>query len=124
MTRKEFILTLSKRYIIPILFFVILFKIGKSFYYERNKLEVIQGILEFSGFIIIAILIIGSIRLLFDKYKFLNYVFYGIIIAYLVYLIVNQRFDFEKDIFIIAFSILIEAFKLVIKKLDKITTNI
>jgi hypothetical protein len=124
MTRKEFILTLSKRYIIPILFFVILFKIGKSFYYERNKLEVIQGILEFSGFIIIAILIIGSIRLLFDKYKFLNYVFYGIIIAYLGYLIVNQRFDFEKDILIIAFSILIEAYKLVIKKLDKTTTNI
>lgn len=124
MTRKEFILTLSKRYIIPILFFVILFKIGKSFYYERNKLEVIQGILEFSGFIIIAILIIGSIRLLFDKYKFLNYVFYGIIIAYLGYLIVNQRFDFEKDILIIAFSILIEAYKLVIKKLDKITTTI
>jgi hypothetical protein len=124
MTRKEFILTLSKRYIIPILFFVILFKIGKSFYYERNKLEVIQGILEFSGFIIIAILIIGSIRVLFDKYKFLNYVFYGIIIAYLGYLIVNQRFDFEKDILIIAFSILIEAYKLVIKKLDKTTTNI
>jgi hypothetical protein len=124
MTRKEFILTLSKRYIIPILFFVILFKIGKSFYYERNKLEVIQGILEFSGFIIIAILIIGSIRLLFDKYKFLNYVFYGIIIAYLGYLIVNQRFDFEKDILIIALTILIEAYKLVIKKLDKITTTI
>jgi hypothetical protein len=124
MTRKEFILTLSKRYIIPILFFVILFNIGKSFYYERNKLEVIQGILEFSGFIIIAILIIGSIRLLFDKYKFLNYVFYGIIIAYLGYLIVNQRFDFEKDILIIALSILIEAYKLVIKKLDKITTTI
>jgi hypothetical protein len=124
MTRKEFILTLSKRYIIPILFFLILFKIGKSFYYERNKLEVIQGILEFSGFIIIAILIIGSIRLLFDKYKFLNYVFYGIIIAYLGYLIVNQRFDFEKDILIIALSILIEAYKLVIKKLDKITTTI
>lgn len=124
MTRKEFILTLSKRYIIPILFFVILFTIGKSFYYERNKLEVIQGILEFSGFIIIAILIIGSIRLLFDKYKFLNYVFYGIIIAYLGYLIVNQRFDFEKDILIIAFSILIEAYKLIIKKLDKTTTNI
>ena len=124
MTRKEFILTLSKRYIIPILFFVILFYIGKSFYYERNKLEVIQGILEFSGFIIIAILIIGSIRLLFDKYKFLNYVFYGIIIAYLGYLIVNQRFDFEKDILIIALSILIEAYKLVIKKLDKITTTI
>ena len=124
MTRKEFILTLSKRYIIPILFFLILFKIGKSFYYERNKLEVIQGILEFSGFIIIAILIIGSIRLLFDKYKFLNYVFYGIIIAYLGYLIVNQKFDFEKDILIIALSILIEAYKLVIKKLDKTTTNI
>jgi hypothetical protein len=124
MTRKEFILTLSKRYIIPILFFVILFKIGKSFYYERNKLEVIQVIIEFSGFIIIAILIIGSIRLLFDKYKFLNYVFYGIIIAYLGYLIVNQRFNFEKDILIIAFSILIEAYKLVIKKLDKTTTNI
>jgi hypothetical protein len=54
----------------------------------------------------------------------LNYVFYGIIIAYLGYLIVNQRFDFEKDILIIAFSILIEAYKLVIKKLDKTTTNI
>ena len=124
MTRKEFILTLSKRYIIPILLITILFYIGKSFYYESNKLEVIQGILKYSGFIIAAILIIGSIRLLFDKYKILNFVFYGIIISYLVYLIVNHSFDFKKDIFIIAFSILIETYKLVIKKLDKITTNI
>ena len=124
MTRKEFILTLSKRYIIPILLITILFYIGKSFYYESNKLEVIQGILKYSGFIITAILIIGSIRLLFDKYKILNFVFYGIIISYLVYLIVNHSVDFKKDIFIIAFSILIETYKLVIKKLDKITTNI
>ena len=124
MTRKEFILTLSKRYILPIIFLSIFLYFGYSFYNENNKLEVIQGILKYSGFIITAILIIGSIRLLFDKYKILNYVFYGIIISYLVYLIVNHSFDFKKDIFIIAFSILIETYKLVIKKLDKITTNI
>jgi hypothetical protein len=124
MTRKEFILSLSKRYILPILIISILVYFGYSFYKITNKFEVIQGTIKFGGFAIALILILGCIRLLFDKYKFLNYVFYGIIIAYLVYLIVNQRFDFEKDIFIIAFSILIEAFKLVIKKLDKITTNI
>ena len=124
MTRKEFILTLSKRYILPIIFLSIFLYFGYSFYNENNKLEVIQGILKYSGFIITAILIIGSIRLLFDKYKILNFVFYGIIISYLVYLIVNHSFDFKKDIFIIAFSILIETYKLVIKKLDKITTNI
>ncbi len=124
MTRKEFILTLSKRYILPIIFISIFLYIGYSFYNENNKLEVIQGTLKFSGFIIAFILILGSIRLLFDKYKILNYVFYGIIFSYLVYLFANHNFDIKKDIFIIAFSFLIETYKLVIKKLDKITTNI
>lgn len=124
MTRKEFILTLSKRYILPIIFLSIFLYFGYSFYNENNKLEVIQGTLKFSGFIIAFILILGSIRLLFDKYKFLKYFSYGIIFSYLIYLFVNHSFDFKKDIFIIAFSILIETYKLVIKKLDKITTNI
>ena len=128
MTRKEFILTLSKRYILPIIFISIFLYIGYSFYNENNKLEVIQGTLKFSGFIIAFILILGSIRLLFDKYKILNYIFYGIIISFLIYLIFNNTFDFEKDkrriVLPILFSIFIELYKFTIKKLDKITTNI
>lgn len=128
MTRKEFILTLSKRYILPIIFISFFLYIGYSFYNENNKLEVIQGTLKFSGFIIAFILIFGCIRLLFDRYKILNYIFYGIIISFLIYLIFNNNFDFEKDkrqiILPILFSIFIELYKFTIKKLDKITTNI
>lgn len=128
MNRKEFILTLSKKYILPILIISILLYFGYSFYNETNKLEVIQETLKFSGFIIIFIAIIGSIRLLFDTYKFLNYIFYGILISFLIYHIFNNNFDFEKDkeriIMIISFSMLIEIYKFIIKKLDKITTNI
>lgn len=128
MTRKEFILTLSKRYILPILIISILIYIGYSFYNENNKLEAIQGTLKFSGFIVAFILIVGSIRLLFNKFKILNYIFYGIIISFLIYLIFNNNFDFEKDkrqiILPILFSIFIELYKFIIKKLDKITTNI
>ncbi len=126
MTRKEFILTLSKRYILPILILSILFYIVNSFHNETNKLEVIQGTLILSGFVIALILIFGCFRLLFDRYKLLNYIFYGVIICFLIYLILNN--DFEKNkgrtIMIISFSILIEIYKLIIKKLDKITTNI
>ena len=128
MTRKEFLLTLSKKYILPILIISILLYFAYSFYNETNKLEIIQGTLKFSGFIIAFIVIIGGIRLLFDTYKFLNYIFYGIIISFLIYLLFNNDFDFEKDkgriIMIISFSILIEIYKLIIKKLDKLTTNI
>ncbi len=124
MTRKEFILILSKKFILPILIACIIFYIGYSFYNVDNKLDVIQSLLEFSGFILVTIIIIGCIRLLFDKYKFLNYVFYGIIITYLINIILNGNFDLKKDIAIILFSIIIEIYKQVIEKLDKITTNI
>lgn len=123
MTRKEFILTLCKKYILPISIALIIFYIGNSFYNESNKLGQIQDLLKFSGFIIVAIVIIGCIRLLFDTYKFLNYVFYGIIITYLIYLIFNGNFNLKKDITIIGFLLIIEIYKQVIKKLDKIKTN-
>ncbi len=126
MTRKEFILTLSKRYILPIIFITILLYIGNSFYKETNKLEVIQGTLIFSGFVIALILVFGCIRLLFDKYKILNYIFYGIIISFFIYHIFNNDLEISKGrtILLITFAILIEIYKLIIKKLDKITTNI
>ena len=126
MTRKEFILTLSKRYILPILIISILLYFGYSFYNLPNKLDTILGTLKFGGFAIALILIFGCIRLLFIKYQFLNYIFYGIIICFFIYLVLNN--DLEKDkgktILLISFSILIEIYKLIIKKLDKITTNI
>ena len=126
MTRKEFILTLSKRYILPIIFITILLYIGNSFYKETNKLEVIQGTLIFGGFVIALILVFGCIRLLFDKYKILNYIFYGIIISFFIYHIFNNDLEISKGrtILLITFAILIEIYKLIIKKLDKITTNI
>jgi hypothetical protein len=128
MTRKEFILTLSKRYILPILIISILLYFGYSFYNLPNKLDTILGTLKFGGFAITLILIFGCIRLLFIKYQFLNYIFYGIMICFLIYLIFNNNFDFEKDkrqiILPILFSIFIELYKFTIKKLDKITTNI
>ncbi len=127
MTRKEFIFTLFKKYILPIIFISFVIYFGYVFYNENNKLEVIEGTLKFTLFAFGIILFIGLFRLLFYKFKFLNYIFYGIIISYIIYLFLNN-FDFEKDIrktiTIIVFSILIEIYKLIIKKLDKITTNI
>lgn len=126
MTRKEFILTLSKRYILPILIISILLYFGYSFYNLPNKLDTIQGTLKFGGFAIALILIFGCIRLLFIKYQFLNYIFYGIIICFFIYHIFNSDFEISigRTILLITFVILIEIYKLIIKKLDIITTNI
>lgn len=126
MTRKEFILTLSKRYILPILIISILLYFGYSFYNLPNKLDTILGTLKFGGFAIALILIFGCIRLLFIKYQFLNYIFYGIIICFFIYQIFNSDFEISNGttLLLITFAILIEIYKLIIKKLDKITTNI
>lgn len=50
MDRKEFILILSKKYILPIILISILIYFGFLFYNEENKLEVIKGTFIYSGF--------------------------------------------------------------------------
>ncbi|CCB69948.1 Hypothetical protein FBFL15_1899 [Flavobacterium branchiophilum FL-15] len=58
-------------------------------------------------------LIFGYIRLLFDRYKLLNYI-------YATYNVFENDIGKTIIIIIISFSILIENYKFIIKKLDKI----